>query len=308
MDDRYEYTKHTVLACLDYFDTIRIVNTGDISFENKLRSITSSNKLTITNLTPFYGDLELVKGNFIKDIDDGDWFMWLDADERPSQFLLDSLSSIIYHGEKNKNRCIRFPWLHHDAEQPDIVVDGYKYLCDNFYTETGEYNHTKIPYAKDILIRKTNMLSPNSNFGGHGSYAYDDTNVSDAYKLCVVNHYKSNLAIQQSTVYGTWFLSLIHVNTANQKEFIYNNVCYNEILKFRKRTGAILQNDLITRLRTNDVEFKTELKTLLTSDIFANATDWYTHYYQWAKNFDCNVDTIQSYCGHQCCKYNDFQL
>ena len=52
-----------------------------------------------------------------------------------------------------------------------------------------------------------------------------------------------------------------------QKEFI-NNPCYQSLLKFRKENDVVLQNDMIERLRCNDLEFKEKLKNLLLSDIF----------------------------------------
>jgi hypothetical protein len=93
----------------------------------------------------------------------------------------------------------------------------------------------------------------------------------------------------------------------NQKEFI-NNPCYQSLLKFRKENGVVLQNDMIERLRCNDLEFKEKLKSLLLSDIFKNATDWYSYYYRWASIYNCSVEPDTLYCGGECCKYNNIQL
>ena len=51
-----------------------------------------------------------------------------------------------------------------------------------------------------------------------------------------------------------------------------------------------------------------KLKNLLLSDIFKNATDWYSYYYRWASIYNCSVESDTLYCGGKCCKYNNIQL
>lgn len=305
-DDRFDYVKGTVIVSIDHFDTIRIVNTGPKYFEKKLKEISDSEKLLVNTIEPFYGDLELVKGNYLKDIDENDWFLWLDADERPSQSLLNNLDNIIDECEKLGYVKCRFPWLQHEKENANCTLESYNHICKSFPTTPLEFQNSSGIYAKDVLIKKIKNLSPNSNFGGHGSYTPENDKHTN-YKKYIINHYKSNLAKEQSLIYSTWFLSFINVNTNNQKEFI-NNPCYQSLLKFRKENDVVLQNDMIERLRCNDLEFKEKLKNLLLSDIFKNATDWYSYYYRWASIYNCSVESDTLYCGGKCCKYNNIQL
>ena len=305
-DDRFDYVKGTVIVSIDHFDTIRIVNTGPKYFEKKLKEISDSEKLLVNTIEPFYGDLELVKGNYLKDIDENDWFLWLDADERPSQSLLNNLDNIIDECEKLGYVKCRFPWLQHEKENANCTLESYNHICKSFPTTLLEFQNSSGVYAKDVLIKKIKNLSPNSNFGGHGSYTPENDKHTN-YKKYIINHYKSNLAKEQSLIYSTWFLSFINVNTNNQKEFI-NNPCYQSLLKFRKENDVVLQNDMIERLRCNDLEFKEKLKNLLLSDIFKNATDWYSYYYRWASIYNCSVESDTLYCGGKCCKYNNIQL
>ena len=106
IDDRYEMVKRTILVCEPYFDKIHIVNSGVIEFEDKLKSI--SNKIEIRTIENYHGDKEFCWRAHFYGLDQGDWVLWLDSDERPTQDLLDDIDNIIKECESSKKTNVRF--------------------------------------------------------------------------------------------------------------------------------------------------------------------------------------------------------
>lgn len=309
-DDRFQFVSETVKFCHEYFDTVRILNTGLKEFGDNFKNLPSNT--TIENSTIFFGDLETTRWNFIKDVDINDWVLFLDADERPSEILLHNLDYIINDCEKNNYLKCRFPWLEHKTEQPNVAKYYSEMLKNSFPVNRIEWATPKANgmYARDVLIKKLFETHPVTNFGGHGGYSNTAlyTVEYDNYFCFPINHYKSEVAIKQSLVLSTWFLSFININTNKQKEFIKTNPCFHKIVKFRKDNNVILQNDLVRRLKIDkDIELKNKLKNLLLEDDFKNAIDWYKVYYEWSHEFDCSLETPYNFCGLECCKYNNIQ-
>lgn len=312
-DRRTQIVKDTILVCQKYFDTIRILNTGLKEFENYFVDLPPNT--SIETSTTFFGDLEMTRWNFIHDVDINDWVLYLDADERPSQTLLHNLDYIIFDCERHGYLKCRFPWMEHQSGNIDVIKHYHNMLEMHYPSNRDEWRGPKGSgvYAKDIFVKKLPDIHPVTNFGGHGGYSstVEYTVEYDNYHPFFVNHYKSQVAINQSIVLSTWFLPFINVGTEFQKKFWKECVCYHLLADFRKSNNVIMQNDLVRKLVIeNDIKFKNKLKEILLRDEFKFASGdyhWYKCYYNWAETYDCTFETPDSYCGMSCCVYDGVQ-
>lgn len=312
-DRRTEIVKNTIEICKNYFDTIRVLNTGPKEFESYFTDLPKNTSIETSEA--FFGDLEMTRWNFLHDVDINDWVLYLDADERPSQLILHNLDFIIFDCEKHGYLKCRFPWVEHQAENPGVINHYHNVIKTTYPTNRKEWTGPKGSgvYAKDIFVKKVEDIHPITNFGGHGGYCstVEYTVEKDNYFSHFVNHYKSQLAIHQSIVLSTWFSPFINVGTEFQKKYWEECKCFHLLVEFRKNNNVIMQNDLVRKIIIDkDEVFKSKLKQFLLQEEFKNSSDyyhWYKSYYIWANDYDCSLETPNSYCGMSCCNYDGIQ-
>lgn len=312
-DRRYQMVNDTVKSCHKYFETVRLLNTGPKEFESEFQNFPSNTSIETSAI--FFGDLEMTRWNFLHDVDLNDWVVFLDADERPSEIFLHNLDNVIKDCEDKGYLKCRFPWVQHEAEDQGSILHYLDRVKNHYPSNREEWNGPKGSgvYAKDILVKNAPDIHPVTSFGGHGGYCLtaEYTVDRDNYFPYFVNHHKSRISKHQSIVLSTWFLPFINIGTQFHKTFWKECKCFHLLLDFRKRNDVVLQNDLVRKLSIEkDVEFKSRLKELLLREEFKTAdgpVSWYRDYYIWANDFDCGLETPNSYCGLHCCNYDGVQ-
>jgi hypothetical protein len=327
-DDRFELVKNTILVSYKYFDTVRIVNSGPKSLSVKLRE-TLPNSVMVEDLNYFFGDLDAARRSMYYDIDDGDWFMWLDSDERPSQILLDNLDNLIYDAESDRSTSCSFYNFHHsyDEESQNLNYDGSFGYPWNWMNHYFNYKHW-FPKNKDEalnnriphwprLCKKTKYTEPHNNFGGHGAIMSTLEYNQYTFSQYPMLHYKHPVMTYQSHVTSTYFNVCVNISYKNCVTHVINSPQFKLIRDFQRKSGVYLNNDLCQRLHIDcDADFKSSLKDLASNPILVDETYFgkYTDstYYKswpiWSTKFDLSWDTPPIYCGFECCKFNNIQL
>jgi hypothetical protein len=328
-DDRLQIVKDTVNVCCDYFDTVKIVNSGPKELSTSLRKFVNK-KVQIEDLNYFFGDLDAARRSLYHDIPCGDWFMWLDSDERPTQDLLENLNELIHQCETEGVTTCSFYNLQHQYDESSRNENpnefgGYpwKWLNHNLSwrdflpkLSKNEALDKAIPHWPR-LCKKTKSTEVHNNFGGHGSICNDFSYGNYVLSKWPICHFKHEVMIYQSNVLSTYFNVGINLSVKDSVNLLINSPQYKLIRDFQKNTGAFLNNDLCLKLHINkDKIFKEQFMSLATDPILQdtsyfgdlNVWTYYSAWNIWAKKFDLSWDTPDHYCGYECCKYDSIQL
>jgi len=329
-DDRFEFVRNTINVCKDYFDTIRVVNSGPPVLVQKFINLPPN--VHIETLNFYCGDLEMVRNSFLYDVDIGDYVLWLDSDECPTQFLLDNIDVVINTCEVNKVNIVRFPFIPHFWNAGTNILSFPVHFVDNNFKENfsrypidhNDWSKKCEDYAagrtktnpngiSDRFFKKTHKnVSAITNFGGHGSIyngsEYDDWRYV-RYPIC---HYKPYIAIYQSGTTSVYFNPCINISTVHGSKTYLDSIEYKMLREFQRKTKVITQNDLCYKLYINiDLEFKSMFKQLCESPELRNSkllSNCFNHWTIWSEKYDLDWKTPHVFCGGECCKYKDIQI
>jgi hypothetical protein len=336
-DDRFEIVKHTLNVCQGYFDTIKLINSGPVELYNKLTTILPNNG-SVEQLNYYCGDIESARNAFLYDVDIDDWVFWLDADERPSQHLLNNLDKIIKESDQRDIFIVKPTFISHyflnnkqhtdwknmygikgadwDFEDTDVFAKN----AEDYGDLHIKYNNKKTPYIPiptvcRLFKKKTHFASADSNFGGHGQILNYRGDIRTFYVPYAINHLKHEIMVYQSCTTCVYFNPTFNANTLNSRKHYMASLEYKKLREFQKKTGVKTQNDLCNNLYINpNFEFKEQFKELCECEEFKNSNlenNLFKHYPEfWSKRYDLNWETPfhDMYCGKLCCKYNNIQL
>ncbi len=323
-DDRYQIARNTIDVCDGYFDTMKLVNSGPPELSNKFRWLPKNT--FFENLPCFFGDLESARNAFLHDVDVGDYVLWLDADERPTQYLLDNLDRITWELDKSKIYAGRFPgWNHLWADDGKQLTEDWKYEVSQRFPENfDDYSSKHIKFLKGQVTiepvptigRMVKKLSPFcsswTNFGGHGNLVNGKNNINMRIVMYPIIHLKHDIMVYQSAVTCTYVNPCLNAPVKNGYKPYINSVEYKKLREFQNRTGVKTQNDLCMKLHLNrDEEFKKEFKKLCLCDEFRTSVlydNFFKLYHVWPERYDLSWKTPPIFCGKECCRYKNVQL
>jgi hypothetical protein len=322
--------KNTIDVCQKYFDTIRVVNTGPIELEKQFQDLPSN--VVVETLNFYCGDLEASRNCFLYDVDINDYVLWLDSDERPTQYLLNNLKNIIHTCESSNSFIVRFPFIPHHWDAHTNVIrfpvgescKDFMYNFDSYPIDHADWCMKSIRFhtnqsninpnvAVDRFFKKTrHQCSAVTNFGGHGGIYNTSSEEPWVYVRYPICHYKPDIAIYQSATTSVYFNPCINISISDGVSEYLNSEEYKILREFQKRTGVITQNDLCYKLHLNlDKQFKDEFKLLCENSKFVNSTllsNLFTHWSKWSTLFDLSWETPHVYCGGECCKHENLQF
>ena len=306
-DDRRELVRDTLSVSYKYFDSVRVVNCGPTRFD--VSDI--SPNIIVEQIPHFHGDIGMCRKHFFYDVDLGDWVLWLDSDERPSQRLLDHLDEVIAScEEKNRDVC-RVSFLPH--EYTAEWLNGYEdyYLdWDALTPKTREeYPGKRHPPSTDRLVKKSQFTHSVSLFGGHGGI-YNLTSEDWGWSPYFILHFKHTLTITQSAVTSVYFNPCINTSWRTACRDVLNLPQMEALRKFQKRTGVITQNDLCVKLHMEkDVAFKMEFKEFCLTEAMQPDADSiaFSYFGKWARHHDLSWETpsFRNHCKKDCCKHEN---
>src|SRR5574343_638480 len=110
-DDRHAIAKFVPELCHQYVDSVTIYNCGVKAYGDKFINLPPNCR--VEYFDGFMGDMESVLRGILQSVPEGDWFMWLDADEIPSQLLLDNIRQDTEYFDANVYIACRIPTLGH---------------------------------------------------------------------------------------------------------------------------------------------------------------------------------------------------
>lgn len=323
-DDRYQIARNTIDVCDGYFETMKLVNTGPCELSKRWKWLPKNT--VFENFPFFFGDLESARNALLYDVDVGDYVLWLDADERPTQHLLDNLDRIAWELDKSGAYSGRFPgWNHLWADDGSRLTEEWRYeVSQRFPVDAEDYGHKHVAHMKGensicpvpTIGRMVKKLSPwcsaGTNFGGHGNIINGKNNITMHIVMYPICHLKHDIMVYQSAVTCTYVNPCLNAPVKDGYKPYINSAEYKKLRDFQNMTGVKTQNDLCNKLHLSiDSQFKQEFKQLLLCNEFRNSTlydNFFRLYHVWPERYDLSWATPPIFCGKECCRYKNIQL
>lgn len=295
-DDRYNIVKEIIPTCKAYWDTITIYNCGNRESTDKFTNLPDNCR--VEYFDAFFGDMESVLRGMVKSVPEGDWFMWLDADERPSQLMLDNIRADTEYLEANGYNSCRFPSLAHQNGQIYQVIDSFP------TSEEHMSEKKRAVYAARKYLKK-DRLYITSNVGAHYDY-WSANGDREYYFPHPVNHIKGHEQIGQSCALKSFTIPLNDSGFPKHAEILASPE-YQRLRAFQKETGVRTSPQLFRKVNIEkDAEFIAKYTCLLES--FRDSKLWTFQEMAKLLSHPVNFDTNIYKCGRVCCKYGDIQL
>jgi len=297
-DDRFQLTVDTVKVCLPYFDTVRVINSGPSEFYQKLRdALPLSAEIEQLN---WFLEIESARRAMAWSVPWDEWFVWLDADHRPSQAFLENLDDRIELAEKNGNDHIRPVCAEH--------LNGV-YYPPSFIPKDWDELMSKGQgmYCPRNIIKKKRGIRVTSNFGAHEEF--DNEVRSETYMPFILHHMKSLIQRPQGVALAGYTNPLVHldISTAEKMATIMSHPDYLALKAFQRKHKVITSNELIRKLRIEkDETFKKEMKEMCRG--FSDDYYTFSHLKKMAVEFDLDFESPHFVCGKECCKFGNVQL
>jgi len=320
IDERYDIVHNTLSVCEGYFTTIKVVNSGPATATEKLRQFHPS--VIFEELDWFTGDQEPLRRAFYYDVPDGDWVVWLDSDERPSQEFLENIDVVISENEVTGFCNLRIPYRSHHW---GLNGDGNWVIGKPWEdpmrpmpkTKSELWNRTDIPCSiHDRMFKRTKRTCSMTNFGGHGYIIGDrkytlPTGECNNWGFCPypINHYKDDPGSYLSAVLHNFTTPCRLTSYKDSAKLVENSDVYQHIKKFQLAERVFTTNELVSRAKA-DSEFKQRLHALF-SDPVMNKDIESTCYgcnKVWVEKFGGIIEETLHRCGSSCCKYKNIQL
>lgn len=303
IDDRYDIVRNTVNVCEPYFDEIQIVNSGPIEFQEKLKNINS--KLKIRQIEFYHGDKEFCWRAHYYGSEIGDWVMWLDSDERPSQELLDNIDNIIESCEKENKTSTKFLSYTHYYNDGKMTYHD----CDVDVFVSSRKNDPGTSFLFDRFIQINDITNPNSVFGDHGFIKSDINHHASKYFPFVINHYKTNAQFAQTCTLTMFFNPLTHFSDLKRINETLKSEEFRIFEQFKNEEKVFTPNEFYKKVvLEKDVVFIEKFKKMCNSDLFKNSKCLFNGMYNWSVLYDLNFKMSDYYCGKKCCLYKEIQL
>jgi hypothetical protein len=311
-DRRYSLIKRTTDICINYFDTIGVLNAGPELFYEEFKSLVSAGVNVIHH--PDFFDIECGRRHMIADVPENDWVLWLDGDETPSLMFLQNMRRIVDECEMNGYNVVLLPWYLHMDGKPE---HEYNFFFEQLAArDLYEFQNTKKQYfSPKRFIKNVKDKYVQSNWGAHELYKL--TNEKITYYGYVINHFKSMHDWAQSPVWHLFMNPLVHnLVTADQIKDVMELDIYKKVESVKIKHNVFTSAEFIERIVLNDVEFIDDFKLIFSDmkDLNLNLhdqTDLKNIYrmYQFVKSFidkyqfNFKLNPVYCPCDCICCHY-----
>jgi translation initiation factor 2 beta subunit (eIF-2beta)/eIF-5 len=147
-DGRLDMILNTIRVCSAYFDKIIITDSGNWIINNDIEKILKKNSrvVYIKNLTSDKNFQHISYQLIYECIEEDEWFLYFDSDERPNFNILKNLSSIVEYLDTKKSSIGMICGLYHLENEKD----GF------FYDTMFNCSDEKL-FKKNILVKNVKI-------------------------------------------------------------------------------------------------------------------------------------------------------
>ena len=288
-ENRHYYLDRTVRVTRDYVDTIHIIDTGST---DKTETLSDYDKVNHVRINNWKNDFDQLTNILIDQIPNGEWFLYLDSDEIPTQALLSNMHNSIDTLERHQKNCGFVPnFPHWEGEAA--------HWNDPYMPESHEEWEKKPVWSKGGLHRKDADLKATS-YGSHYGPSRDNLLFEYIGPYCY-NHMKNHGQLANSVViHSILFLFAFDVEPDNDKSEIYA-----VIDGFRKKYNIEATNEFLDRIELGEREFIRDLEEMCLSFKGDEENTIGRHYFDWCFRHNFTYRPSRIHCSHECCKYDN---
>ena len=291
-DNRYTYLRDTMRVSRDYFAAIHVIDTGST---DRTESLAAEDRVHYQRLDGWLDDWPQAYSAATRDIPYGDWFLFLDSDERPSQRLLDHLINDLETFEAGGVNCGYLPGLLHLSGRP---------VTAQTHEETALFD--ALPATHDDFLQhpcwtKRNLIKllPTTYLIANGPHcSFVQSLECGRYLPHFYNHYKSEREIAASTVLCSWTCIEAYGVPQSSHEWQHHQA-------LRELTGLRTAVEFLQAAQAGELP-----KVWL--DFWNTLEHSYlptlVEYWKFAFRYGFALQCESSPCGYVCCRYRGEQL
>lgn len=291
-DNRHAYLRDTVRISQEFFEAIHLIDTGSTDETESLRH---ADRVRYRRLEDWRDDWPLAYSESLREIPHGDWFLFLDSDERPSPPLLDHLQEDVQRFDAAGVNCGHLPGMLHLSGRPVPAQSQELASVLQVWPATHEDFLRHPCWTKRNLIKRlpTTYLAAN---GAHCGFCQAPER--SRYLPRFYNHYKSAREIAASTVLCSWHCLEAYGVPQESPEWQRHRT-------LRELTGLGSASEFLRVAQAGDLppvwlEFWQTLEH--------SSLPTLVEYWKFAFRFGFSTQPEASYCGHACCRYRGEQL
>lgn len=293
-DNRAELLRGTFQLVKPYFDSLHFLDTGSTDDTPSLEREFDLTYIRYPKLdNKDWGPT--IKQSFSR-VPDGDWFVFMDSDERPSQNMLDRLRSDIQTCLDNGTTQGRYFGVHHmegpPTHKPKNQISDF---LNPFLNLQPMVNGTPEVFTKAALNLKGNNEVP--SWGPH--FGIGALNNRYTWFPSFYNHVKTTRQTVESWIICSYPLLYTHGGVKNSTE-------HKQLVALANKYNMPTGQELIKAARTNSIPQEM-------MDLFASwkdsAYEICRYYNTWAYEYKFDARDTLPRCGDVCCLYaNGLQL
>ncbi|MGA8259843.1 MAG: glycosyl transferase family 90 [Arenicellales bacterium] len=280
-DNRYNYLRHTVGQALPVFDAIHIMDTGSTDRTFELASW--SQRINFFHWDRWEHGWTDAYDRVRRDVPTGAWFLYLDSDEAPSQYMLDHIRASVTRLEREGYGQARIPnVLHVDGRRVgDPAAD---------LPRTPEEFERRPCWTKSIVCRNGPWLTVDG-FGMHAGFNNREQPVG--FLPLYYCHHKHGAQIDASISIGSLVLPESYDIPPHTDES-------RALRRLMERLDTVDPGRVVDVLQ-NDPP----------ADFVALVAQWGNsdlktcrHWHDWYRNGFSVGDYPLRLCGEECCRYD----
>ena len=291
-DNRHAYLRDTVRVSQEFFAAIHLIDTGST---DETESLSQADRVCYRRIDGWRDDWPQAYSESMRDIPHGDWFLFLDSDERPSQHLLDHLQEDLQRLEFDGLNCGQLPGVMHLSGRPTPAATQDLASLLRVWPATHEEFLCNPCWTKRNLIQRLPTTYVAAN-GAHCSFCQAPER--SRYLPRFYNHYKSEREIAASTVLCSWHCLEAYGVPIGSSE-------WQRHLELREQTGLGSAGSFLRVVQAGQLpkEWLAFWETLEHSSL-----PTMVEYWKFAFRYGFSTRAEPSLCGNVCCRYRGEQL
>ena len=312
-DGKLNFILDTIRVCESYVNEFIICDTGSWNLDNSIHEkiINSSNKIKYFRLPIDSNDLNFLPLShklIYSKLNENDWFLYLDSDERPNLYTLQDWNFITsYLESKNSSIGLITGLLH---------KEDYR----NFNDETIFNISDELFFKKSIVVKKCedNKVYSSTNHSGFANY-------KNEFFISKINkgrpYYYTHVKTDFSQINGAIFWSHNNLESLGINK---DNEIYVRILSLNEKYGLLTSNHVVKYIIDNNdfpdeiLNYYDELTSSHNNEISFYFSGWSKYIRRMKSGINMTFNNLKenfiyysnSYdkCKMTCCKYDLIQL
>lgn len=289
-DNRADYIRDTLNVSEGYFKEMFVIDTGST---DDTEVIVKHSPARHVPFPEFHDNWNDAFSRALTVVPAGEWFLFMDSDERPSQVLLDNIVADCEFMQGCNVGIGSIPnVLHYDGRACESPDGKGSSVIERFPKDNRAFNQAGI-WTKSVIIFNEGVRVESN--GSHSGFV---SKRPSYYFPHWYNHLKTPSQLVKSAMLCSWCdISTYSVSRGSQE--------WRDHERLKSETGLKTSRDIDRAIRTNSVpQAFMDLWKSWENSKFETARE----YFRWAHVYGFQLTSSQHRCGDICCRYKNAQL